>query len=192
MPEGGNYGNDTTVAASTRSTSRRVPLPDLVVTSITPPANGVFSGNTVPVSFMVKNQGQAPTSVPVWHDWVILSQNPNLAQTYQGQLNATGPGGDQTLNNQPVVVGFSNPSYLGRGNSYQQTSTSPLPIDAQGTWYVYVVPDGTGATIPFAMPEASRTDKLQRSAAFSVTLSPPPDLTVTNVQAPRKTSPASR
>src|SRR5262249_49079877 len=37
---------------------------------------------------------------------------------------------------------------------------------------------------PFAMPELSRSDKLAISAGFNVNLSPPPDLTVTNVQAP--------
>jgi len=183
VPEGSNYGNDTTVSAgSTKITA--VPVPDLVVSGITPPANGVFSGNSVPVSFVVKNQGQAATSARTWQDWVILSQDPNLGQTYQGQLNATGPGGDQTLNNQPVVLGFNNPSYLGVGESYQQNVSVPLPISAQGTWYVYVVPDGTGAHHPFAMPEASRTDKLAVSAGFSVTLSPPPDLAVSGVQAP--------
>ena len=48
------------------------------------------------------------------------------------------------LNNQPVVLGFTNPSYLGVGESYQQNVSVPLPTSAQGTWYVYVVPDGTG------------------------------------------------
>ncbi len=176
-------GSDTSVAANS-VTIAAAPLPDLVVTSITPPANGVFSGTTVPLSFVVQNEGQAPTSVPVWQDWVILSQDATLGQTYQGQLNATGPGGDQTLNNQPIVLGFTNPSYLGVGDSYQQNVSVPLPINAQGTWYVYVVPDGTGAHHPFAMPEMSRTDKLAISAAFTITLSPPPELAVTAVQAP--------
>ncbi len=183
VQEGANFGNDTTVAASSIAVNA-VPLPDLVVSSITPPPNGVFSGTSVPISFVVTNQGTAPTSVPVWHDWVILSQDPTLAQTYQGQLNPTGPGGDQTLNNQPVIEGFANPSYLGVGQSYQQNVDVTLPITAQGTWYVYVVPDGTGLHHPFAMPELSRTDKLAISAGFSVTLSPPPELDVTSVQAP--------
>ena len=183
VAEGADYGNDTTVASSSVSVTA-VPLPDLVVSSITPPANGVFSGTSVPVSFVVTNQGQAATSAPVWQDWVILSQDATLASTYQGQLNATGPGGDQTLTSQPDVLGFDNPSYLGVGQSYQQNVNVPLPIDAQGTWYVYVVPDGTGAHHPFAMPEASRTDKLALSAGFSVTLSPPPALVVSAVTAP--------
>ena len=183
VAEGPNSNNNTTVSADPVEILA-VPLPDLVVTSITPPPNGVLSGHTVPVSFVVTNQGQAPTSVPVWRDWVILSQDATLGQTYQGQLNATGPGGDQTLNNQPIIVGSPNPTYLGPGDSYLQTVNVSLPIGAQGTWYVYVVPDGTGAHHPFAMPEASRSNKLAISAAFSINLSPPPDLTVTNVQAP--------
>jgi hypothetical protein len=181
--EGTNFANDTTVASNSINI-QMVPLPDLVVTAITPPANGVFSGNSVPVSFTVKNQGPAPTSTPVWQDWVILSQDATLGQSYQGQLNPTGPGGDQLLNNQSVILGFNNPSYLAPGDSYLQNVTVPLPIDAQGLWYVYVVPDGTGAHHPFAMPEVSRTDKLAISAAFSVKMTPPPDLAVSGVQAP--------
>ena len=50
------------------------------------------------------------------------------------------------LNNQPVIEGFDNPSYLGVGQSYEQNVDVTLPITAQGTWYVYVVPDGTGRT----------------------------------------------
>ncbi len=181
--EGMNYGNDTTVATDSIDVIQ-TPLPDLVVTGITPPPNGVFSGSTVPISFTVKNRGQAPTTASTWQDWVILSQDPNLGQTYLGLLSPTGPGGDQTLNNQPLVVGVSNPSYLGVGDSYQQTVNVTLPISAEGSWYVYVVPDGTGYQHPFAMPEASRTDKLAISTSFGVTLSPPPDLDVTSVKAP--------
>ena len=60
------------------------------------------------------------------------------------------------LNNQPIVRGVNNPSYLAPGDSYLQNVNVVLPIDAQGLWYVYIVPDGTGAHHHFAMPEASR------------------------------------
>jgi hypothetical protein len=183
VQEGTNFNNDSTVAANSIDIAA-ASLPDLVVTGITPPANGVFSGTTVPVSFTVANQGQGPTSAPTWQDWVILSQNPNLAATYQGQLNPTGPGGDQILTEQPVIEGFNNPTTLGVGGSYVQTVDVPLPISAQGTCYVYVVPDGTGAHHPFSMPEVSRTDKLAISSAFTVALSPTPALAVSNIQAP--------
>ncbi len=119
---------------------------------------------------------------------MILSQDPTLAQTYNSILtNGLGNTGfksnDQILNNQPVIEGFDNPSYLDVGQSYQQTVDVTLPITAQGTWYVYVVPDGTGAHHAFAMPELSRTDKIDMSAGFDVTLTPPPELDVTSVQA---------
>jgi hypothetical protein len=181
--EGSQYGNDSTVAAASISVAP-APLPDLVVSSITPPQSGVLSGTTVPVTYVISNRGQAPTSVPQWQDWVILSQDPNLGATYQGQLNATGPGGDQELATQPIVLGVANASYLNPGDSYQQTVDVTLPIGASGNWYVYVVPDGTGAHHAFGMPEASRADKLSVSSAFSVTLSAPPALTVSNVTAP--------
>jgi hypothetical protein len=182
-PEGGAYGNNSAASATTINLTAPL-LPDLVVTGITAPPNGVFSGNSVPISFTVKNRGQAATTAPVWQDWVILSQDATLAQAYQGQLNPTGPGGDQILNNQPIIVGVNNPSYLDVGDSYQQTLSVTLPLNAQGVWYVYVVPDGTGFHHPFAMPEMSRSDKLAISTGFSVTLSPPPDLTVPVVHAP--------
>ena len=178
ISEGTNYSNNTTVSA-TSTTVVQVPLPDLVVSNITPPANGVISGTAVPISYTITNQGTAPTSVPVWEDWVILSQDPTLAQAYQGQT-----GNDQVLIEQPVVEGFDNPAFLGVGQSYQQNVNVSLPISAQGTWYVYVVPDGTGSHHSFAMPELSRSDKLAISAGFSVTLSPLPDLSVTSVIAP--------
>ncbi|MFO0805191.1 MAG: CARDB domain-containing protein [Gemmataceae bacterium] len=181
--EGTAYGDNTTVAAAAIVVAP-APLPNLVVTSITPPQNGVLSGTTVPITFLVSNQGDAPTSVPHWQDWVILSRDPNLADTYQGQLNPTGPGGDQILNSQPIVRGVANVSYLNPGDSYTQTVEVGLPIDASGTWYVYVVPNGTGAHHPFSMAESSRTDNLAVSAPFSITLAPPPALTVSAVTVP--------
>jgi hypothetical protein len=177
-----NSLNDTTVASSP-ITVAVLPLPDLVVTSITPPLNGVLSGTSVPISFTVKNQGTAPTSVPQWQDFVVLSQDPTLINSYQGTLDISGPTGDRALINQPVVMGFNNASYLGVGQSYTQTVNLSLPLTAQGTWYVYVVPDGTGAHNLFSMPELSRSDKLALSSSFTVALNPPPDLAVTNVQA---------
>ena len=119
--------------------------------------------------------------MPVWHDWVILSQDPNLAQSYYPNAALDY---DQILNDQPVVLGFANPSYLDVNQSYTQTVNVPLPISAQGTWYVYVVPDGTGNHHALAMAELSRADKLAMSRGFTVALTPPADLAVTSLQTP--------
>src|SRR5439155_10390536 len=176
IAEGTSFNNNAAVSVASIEVAA-VPLPDLVVVSVTPPPNGVLSGKSVPVSFVVANLGSAPTSVPVWQDWVILSQDPTLGQSYDGT-------NDQFVSSQPVVVGVNNPSYLAAGQSYQQSVDVRLPINAQGIWYVYVVADGTGSHHPFGMQQASRTNKLSMSLGFSVTLSPPPDLVVTRVQAP--------
>ena len=169
VAEGPNAGNDTTVSAASIALAAPL-LPDLTVSSIAPLANSFVSGTSVPVSFKVTNQGTGPTTAPVWQDLVILSQDANLAQSYNGNNS-------QILFSQPVVQSFPNPSFLGAGLIYSQSVSVPLPISAQGTWYVYVVTDATSA-----MAEVSRTDKLARSASFTVTLSPLPDLKVTNVR----------
>ena len=62
VDEGPNAGNDTTVSP-TQINVIQEPLPDLIVTSITPPPDGVFSGQSVPVTYTVENVGDAPTSV---------------------------------------------------------------------------------------------------------------------------------
>ncbi len=175
VPEGPGTANNTTVASSSISVTPEL-LPDLVVETITRPPNGVLGGASVPITFLVTNQGGAPTSQPVWHDQVILSQDPDLLDAYDGT-------NDTILLNQPVVVAFTNPSYLGPGESYQQAVNVTLPINAEGTWYVYVVPDSSDYA-PGSMTEISRTDKLARSDGFNVGLTPPADLTVTSVQAP--------
>ena len=119
-----NTTNNTAFSA-TATTVISTPLPDLVVASITPPGNGVLSGTEVPVTYVITNQGDAPTSAALWQDWVILSQNPTLAQSYVRGLTGLG---DQLLNNQPVIMGFTNPSYLNPGQSYSNTVDVPMPV----------------------------------------------------------------
>src|SRR5262249_43303564 len=91
VKEGPNVADDTAVSAG-KITVVLAPLPDLIVTSITPPPNGSFAGQTVPISFTIKNQGVGGTLVPIWNDFVVVSQDPNI--TYAGAFNPVGPGSD--------------------------------------------------------------------------------------------------
>ena len=178
LQEGENGNNNTAVSADSVVVTA-TPLPNLFVTSITPPTSTVFSGQTFPISFVVTNEGTAPTSVPIWQDWIVLSQDPTIAQTFN--VND-----DRSLIQQPFITSANNVSYLGPGQSYTQTVNVTLPNNAQGAWYVYVSPDGTGNHHRQAMPELQQTGKVAVSSTFNVQLSPVPDLTVPSVQAPQQ------
>ena len=173
----GFLGEQNNTTQSDELTVLAAPLPpDLVVTNIVAPSDGVFSGTVVEISFTVTNQGESPTQAPVWTDYVFLASDPDV--TYRPQFNR--------LDNIDLyeLTGFINPSYLNPGESYVQTVEIQIPIDAVGPYYVYVFPNGLGVHFFAPMPEADYTNNLARSEAFSVTLTPPADLQVTTIQAP--------
>jgi RHS repeat-associated protein len=164
----------------------QTPLPDLVVTGITPPSN-VLAGTSVPVTYTVTNKGNAPTNAAQWLDGVFLSQSPALTLTgndfYDGFEIMTQPIG--------VPVFVTNPSYLEPGQSYSQTVNVPFPVSASGTWYVYVVTNRSFTHTPLdnfldvgPLRESSSINDLTASAPFTVSLGATPDLAVSNVQTP--------
>ena len=174
---------DNTTVSATSIDVQATPLPDLVVSSITPPVDGVLSGTSVPITFIVTNQGTGPTPVPVWYDYAFISQDPNL--TFNGVS-------DQIINNVVVLQegvqpeAAPNPSYLAPGQSYQQTIDVAIPLTAQGTWYAYAVANGLGHHFAHqaAFVESNgENNRLTVSGGFTVTLSPPPVLTVSGIQA---------
>ncbi|HVX61185.1 MAG TPA: CARDB domain-containing protein, partial [Pirellulales bacterium] len=184
--EGPGAADNTTASTATISV-QTTPLPDLEVSVIVPPSDGVLSGTTVPVTYTVMNNGNAPTQAPLWYDAVFISQSPDLTLT----------GNDFTdgfnIQVQPLGVPIfaENASYLAPGESYSQTVNVPLPVSAAGPWYVYVVANRTFVHTPLdnfidtgAVRESNSINDLTRSAAFNVSLAPAPDLAVTRVQAP--------
>lgn len=178
IPEGGSDENNLNLSATM---SVIAPIPDLTVTSVTPPIDGVLTGQPVQVTFTVKNQGASATLVPNWSDYVLFSQDPNL--TFGGLVNGLS---DQLINNQPYrAIPFENPVSLAPGESYTQTVTLPLLDDAPGTWYAYVATDGLGSHFnPFpAVPESDESNNFLRSAGFSVAQAPTANLEVTSASA---------
>ena len=130
----------------------------------------------------MKNQGVGGTLVPVWNDFVVLSQDPTI--TYAGALNPVGPGADQLLNNCWSSPSSTTRPNLAPGQSYTNTVDVTLPSNASGTWYVYVYANGLGFHYPPLMTEATRANNLLVSKSFNVQLPPTPDLAVTGVVPP--------
>jgi subtilase family serine protease/5-hydroxyisourate hydrolase-like protein (transthyretin family) len=154
-----------------------LPLPDLVVESVTAPPDGVFTGQNVSVSFVVRNIGNAATQPGTWFDYVLLSPTPNL--TYDG-------GNDAFIITQLFhAVPFENPASLAPGEAYTQTVNLSLLQDVPGTWYVYVASDGLGYRFRPSQQvrEISEANNFGRSAAFEVAQAPTPDLVVDDIQA---------
>jgi len=156
------------------------PLPDLVISQIVAPADGVLSGSTVPISFTVTNIGQGATQSPIWSDFVFISTNPNFV--YPDPLADDLP----IITQQNPLITRPNLAYLEPGESYTQTVDVTIPLNAAGTWYVYVFPNGLGGfySVPVSLLESDRTNNLTHSAGFQVNLTPAPDLVLSQAIAP--------
>ena len=180
--EGPNAANASVVDPAPSNVVQE-PLPDLVVSRITPLGSGIISGTTVPVTYTVTNQGDAPTNAAQWLDAIFISQSPSLVLA----------GGSNEILDQPlgIPVFATNPSYLLPGQSYTQTVNVPIPVSVSGTYYVYVATnrayfhsllDNFIYTGP--VTESNANNDMTISAPFAVTPAPLPALTVTSVQTP--------
>ncbi len=140
-----------------------IPYADLVVSSIADPQNA-GSGLPVNVTWTVTNQGIGLTSVPSWSDDLALASDPagkNIIEDY-GLFNHLGP--------------------VGPGGNYVRTAQVVLPEGLSGTYYFVVT--AAAQDPPFEFIYGNGTDNVTVSAPFTINFTPPPDLAVTNVNAP--------
>lgn len=146
-------------------TTRLRPLPNLVVQSVTPPENA-FSGQAATVRWTVGNVGTGATSAPVWYDTVYLSA-------------------DDVLDASDTALGSAvNPGYLDVGGAYANSLDVTLPRGIDGNYRFFVVTDAHGQLFEGVNNSAAEKDNTSAPAIARVTLTPPPDLTVTTVGAP--------
>lgn len=148
-------------------------LPNLVVTNVTGPADGILTGQTVEISFTVTNAGPVATSLPFWFDIVFLTQDPTVT---------VAPNLPVLLENLPLApVNLGNAAYLNPGDSYTQTVEMTLLPDRPGPWYAYAWTDGHALGIGGGAPrmrELNDADNLAHSAAFQVDPAPTANLQV--------------
>ena len=97
-------------------------LPDLIVENVNVPSV-VFAGETLDISFEVKNTGTGTTGAQPWVDAVFVSFNAEFDNT-------------------AIRVGeFNNQSYLNAGQSYVQNLSVNIPGNILGVYYVFVRAD---------------------------------------------------
>ncbi|MGJ8635989.1 MAG: CARDB domain-containing protein [Phycisphaerales bacterium] len=137
------------------------PIPDLVILSIMPPANGVLSGSQTEATFDVLNDGTGPTTVPVWSDELFLSL-------------------DETLDAGDTRLGImTNPLFLPQGESYRQRIQFQLPSDQAGQYWVIARADRANQIV-----ESNESNNTLAAGPFSIDLEPQPDLMVVSVSGP--------
>ena len=136
-----------------------IPYADLLVTSVTPAADGA-SGQPMEVSWRVENQGIGLTNRSNWNDVVYL---------------ATDPAGNDRVAN---LGSFRHLGQLAVGDGYNRTETVTLPNGITGPHYIVV---STAGNVFEFIHDVNNTTV---SDAFEITLTEPPDLIVTDIQSP--------
>ncbi len=136
-------------------------LPDLIVPQVQAPSQGI-SGQTISVSWNVKNIGTTGTSSNVWVDRLYLVSTATLDPGV-AVLNQT----------------FDNFSSLNPGDSYTQTESITLPLGLSGNYYFFV-----SANDNHQVAESTTVNNVGRSAPILMHLSPEPDLAVTSLNVP--------
>lgn len=133
--------------------------PDLTVQSIQVPGSP-FSGQSIQLSWQVRNLGPNATGTLTWYDRVYLSTDNilDVADTYVGQA--------------------LNPLTLGVNDVYTSSVNTTIPITTFGTWYVIVKTDYFSG-----ISEANENNNTL-AQVMPISQTAPPDLQVTNLVGP--------
>lgn len=158
-------------------TVEATPVPDLIVDSIVPPADGIISGTTTEITYTVTNIGTGATSAPSWLDGIYLlpSNNPDQFDI---------PCFIDFVNANQWLGEFPNPSFLPAGESYSNTVTVDIPENIQGQFYIAVYTDNRRKSCPWKLGqvydvvEIDEFNNILFSESFSIQLQPQPDIQV--------------
>jgi hypothetical protein len=135
---------------------------DLQVSQIDTPLS-VYSGNKFEIAWTVTNTGLGETTNDAWYDRLYISAASHWESSTARLLGS-----------------YSNVSYLGSEDDYDNTVTVTMPLDCMGSYYVYIVTDATNR-----IPETNEGNNITRSlAAIVVTYPPSPDLIAIEANAP--------
>jgi subtilase family serine protease len=139
------------------------PYADLVLDEVNAPRLAL-SGETIVVTWVVRNEGNVTTNRPSWSDRVVLSTDPTLSAD------------DLVLAGAVAHAGA-----LAAGQSTTGRATITLPRDLAGDYFV-IVNCNAGRSVDEAGLTLNNTRA--SSDALAISLSPTPDLTATEVIGP--------
>lgn len=142
-----------------------IPAVDLKVTAFSVPAVG-YAGQTIPIFWVVVNDGAMPTLVSEWTDRVVLSR-------------------DQILDSTDPVIGYRvHLGALNQGESYSAPLDVNLPPGLTGQYYLFVRID-TGNDVV----ETIESNNTSIPQPIPLQLPPPANLTVISIGHPLTASP---
>ena len=142
------------------------PPPDLQVTSSIVPTIA-FSGTTINIDWITKNAGAGAIVNKTWTDRIYLSQQP----IFNPQVSTTL--GEMNFNFNLLPDG-----------SYTGSKQVTLPGYITGNYYIFIYTDVNNTVFE----HANESNNILRSAVFEIVLTPPPDLTVIDIQHPMAVS----
>ncbi|MFC1783644.1 DVUA0089 family protein, partial [Planctomycetota bacterium] len=136
-----------------------IPYADLIVTSVLPPSGDAFSGQPFNIKWEVKNQGIGISDKASWSDFVYLAANPDGSHNVQS------------------FGWFDHLGHLAVEGTYTRNAAVVPKDGLEGEYYIVVRTGG-----PFEFLYTDNNSAV--SAAFPISLTPPPDLIVTGITAP--------
>ena len=136
---------------------------DLGVVSISAPLTAL-SGDSLQVSWQVNNTGNSASDLALWNDRVVLSRT-----------------GIPSASDIILAGSVTHSGALAVGGSYTASATLTLPRDLVGDYYILVL-----TNLNNAVTENGHTanNTLASSSPLHVSLSPVPNLTVSDIQGP--------
>jgi hypothetical protein len=144
------------------------PIVDLSVIAVEAPAMA-RSGEEVSISWQVLNLGNATTNRTQWNDRILLSADTRVSS------------------DDLVVAGsLAHSSALGPGQEYRGQATLILPRDLAGDYFVLVE---TNANRSVDEGGHASNNSAASATALSISLTPTPDLTVSDVRGPNALRP---
>lgn len=161
------------------------PLPDLQVKSVAVPG-AVFGGSNITVTYKVQNHGTIPAAGSKissclqrgWRDRFFISKEPVFDITTTRELNSKDiiflkPG---STNCAGETLPYND--YLLQDSSYIVQHQLVLPYDYFGKQYIYVYTNGYNDVFEGGF----NTNNIRRSDSINVTIAPPADLVVSNIE----------